>query len=455
MKYVIVFFLLNVIPTIAQQSIFRKGDKVAFVGNSITNNGEFHHNIFQYYVTRFSKHPVEFFNCGISGDVTGGILNRMDEDILIHQPTHIVLMIGMNDVKRSLYGTSPTSNADTLEQRARAIAIYKVNLDSIVNIFLSKKIKIILQKPTIYDQTAVLKTPNNYGVNDALEQCAEYIEKLAQKYNLPCVDYWHILNSINISLQVKDSTATIIGTDRVHPGSIGHLIMAYQFLKTMNHPKYVSRILIDVRSKRLKKIGSNCQIKKIKKNGAYIVFQVKEKALPFPIEDNQQQTLVPFTQELNIEELKVIGLDEGHYQLIIDDSVISTFSAKELQGGVNLALYKNTPQYKQSLAIREILKEMWKNEANLRTIKWVEIGHLKECKNAKDLQIVQSFLEDRFETKYQKLSNGAYYKTQFEKYITLKAREENIIKNLNKQRTNAYELTAPTKHEFTLIKLTI
>jgi endoglucanase len=115
---IICLALLLSLDCVAQHSFFHKGDRVAFVGNSITNNGEFHHNISQYYVTRFPQQPITFFNCGISGDVTSGILNRMDMDILINRPTHVVLMIGMNDVKRNLYGAMPTQDVDTLKQRA-------------------------------------------------------------------------------------------------------------------------------------------------------------------------------------------------------------------------------------------------------------------------------------------------------------------------------------------------
>jgi endoglucanase len=173
----------------------------------------------------------------------------MDSDILIHHPTHAVIKLGMNDVMRKYYGAFPTTNADTLRLRENAINTYKVKFDSIVNIFLKRKIKVILQKPTIYDQTATIKKENNFGVNDALKTCADYIQTLADKYQLPLVDYWTILNNINTNFQRKETKATIIGQDRVHPGADGHLIMAYQFLKTTNAPKYVAQIRIDNNAK--------------------------------------------------------------------------------------------------------------------------------------------------------------------------------------------------------------
>jgi endoglucanase len=114
-----VFFIFQL--SHGESQIFPSGSRVCFVGNSITNNGEFHHNILLFHLTRYPKENVSFFNCGISGDVTAGILNRMEDDILIHQPTHIVLMIGMNDVRRSLYSENISTNSDTLEQREKAI----------------------------------------------------------------------------------------------------------------------------------------------------------------------------------------------------------------------------------------------------------------------------------------------------------------------------------------------
>ena len=446
-------FLLS-LNCFAQHSLFQKGDRIAFVGNSITNNGEFHHNIFQYYVTRFPQQPISFFNCGISGDVTAGILNRMDMDILINRPSHVVLMIGMNDVKRNLYGSMPTLDADTLKQRAAALTVYKTNLDSIIRIFLSKNIRVILQKPTIYDQTAILKTANNLGVNDALKNCADYIEELAQKYHLPFVDYWTLLNSINLGLQKEDPMATIIGADRVHPAAAGHLIMSYQFLKTLQPSStYIAKIYIEKNIKNSQKSSENCKIDDFSKEINGISFSVKENALPFPTVVNQKQALdlLPFTQDLNVEELKVMDLKKGDYSFLIDTTVIGIFTAEQFKAGINLALYPHSPQYQQALAVRKILTDMWVNEANLRTIRWVEIGHLNDLKNKQDLDSVKTYLEKRFHEKFEKLSNGSYYKGQFEKYVLLKPNELKYTIEKENLRLKAYELAQTQVHKYLLI----
>lgn len=426
--------------------IFSSGDRICFVGNSITNNGEFHHNLLLYHMTRFPQQQVRFFNCGISGDVTQGILNRMEDDILIHNPTHIVLMIGMNDVSRSLYSNHPVSNADTLRRRTDAILIYKENLEKIIRLFLSKNIQVILQKPSIYDQTAVNSTFNNLGVNDALKTCADFIGSLAEKYQLPVIDYWTIMNQINLEMQKKNPAATITGNDRVHPAASGHLVMAYQFLKTMNAPRFVSGIYIG-KNKLQKCI--ECSISHFKQNKDVLSFSLKENALPFPTISSQTEglKLVPFEQDFNLQMLHIGGLKKGMYSIFIDSVLIGEFSSLQLEQGINLADYHQSPQFQQALAVRNVLVELWKNEATLRGIKFIEFNpYFKSYPEKSDLAMVKTYLDSMFTIKYS--SNAAYYKQKLNEYLLNKVREEDLKIKLESLRQEAFQLVQPAEHQY-------
>ncbi len=441
-KLMIVCLCMNAVA-FAQSTLFHKGDRVCFVGNSITSNGEFYHNILLYYVTRFPDQPVTFFNCGISGDVCSGVLKRMDEDVLSHQPTHAVIKLGMNDVMRGLYSLYPTTNADTLAKREEAISTYKVRLDSIINIFLSRGIKVILQKPTDYDQTGKQKVVNNYGVNDALKRCADYIQSLADKYKLPVVDYWTILHDINAEVQQKDSMATIIGPDRVHPGSAGHLIMAYQFLKTTHAPQYVSEIVVDHKKNQCK----NAVVTDFVQGKDGCSFKVKENALPFPTSEGQKQglELIPFVNDLSVEKLIIKNAGTTN-ELRIDTSLIGTFSKEELAKGINLSLYKNTPQFKQALQVKDTLNKMWKAVSDLRTIEYVEFKFLSYYKGNKDnMPEIKEYLDNLYKTK---LSNTPYYKTQFDRYYIVKANQKQLLQDFDAYREDAYKIAQPKQHTF-------
>lgn len=353
---------------------FEKGARVCFVGNSITYAGGFHHHIQAFYTTRFPDRNVTFLNCGIPGDVATQVLGRMEDDILIHKPTHVVFMLGMNDVNRPLYRPGTVTDVDTLKKRSDALIKYEKQVEEVVNIFLSKNIKVILQKPTIYDQTATIPAFNNFGVNDALKSCGGFIEELADKYGLPVIDYWTVMDNTNSEIQKNNPSATIVGNDRVHPGETGHFIMAYEFLKTMGHPKYVSKIIIDKNSNRSQKRSSNCTILSLdrKKDGA--VFLVKENSLPFPLKENLQEALkhVNFMNEYNVELLQINNLALGNYQLNIDSVVVGVFSRDQLKKGINLAEYGNTPQNHQAIQVWNTLMNRWEVEECLRSLKFIE-----------------------------------------------------------------------------------
>ncbi len=66
-------------------------NEIVFLGNSITENGDWN-ELFK------NKHIV---NRGIGGDVCFGLLNRIDE-VVASKPKTIFLMIGINDIGRSV-----------------------------------------------------------------------------------------------------------------------------------------------------------------------------------------------------------------------------------------------------------------------------------------------------------------------------------------------------------------
>ncbi len=372
--FLIIFFAKN---SVAQFPIFESNDRVCFIGNSITMNGRFYNYLQLFYATRFPDSKIQFFNCGISGDITGGVLKRLQSDILVHNPTWSVLMIGMNDVNRQLYGKSRENEAGIEGKREEALSLYFANVDSLVKILILGKSKVILQTPSIYDQTAELASANFFGVNDALGKCAIFLKGLAVKYNLPVVDYWTVMGEVNKKIQENDPGATIVGEDRVHPGVMGHFLMAYEFLKAQQAPEYVSLLSIDRKKQKVQKAW-RCTISDIKYKTDDISFVSNEISLPYPrlSADFNPDSLFSFTDDFNKEILQVKSLKKGSYLLTIDSVVIGEYSQGTLEEGINLANNALTPQYQQSLKILKLLFEYWKVVADQRAIKYVEFEHL-------------------------------------------------------------------------------
>ncbi len=436
----------------AKTPLFKNGDKVCFIGNSITNSGEFYNFIYLYYATRYPQEQLQFINCGISGDVAAGVLKRMDKDILIHQPNWTVLMVGMNDVRRNLYTTEASKKTGIENERTKVLNTYRNNTEDIVKI-LGSKSKVILQKPTIYDQTAVLKAANDFGVNDALGKCADQVQKLSDKYNTKLVDYRTIMNQVNSQLQQDNPAATIIGPDRIHPASPGHLLMAYQFLKSTGSSRYVSKIIIEKNLYQSNERSLNCEINNLKTEPDGISFRCLENSLPFPVRPEAMEALgwIPFTEDLNQQILQVSDVKAGNYDLQIDGRLVASYSSEELEKGINLSLLKATPQYQQALKVMNLCMNLRKHESLLRSLKFVEIGHLEDLKIRTDTAQIKQFLDDRLK-KYENSGHYSYYKTQFQKYLLNKPREERTEKQMESIRNEIYQVNKPVPHVFKLVK---
>lgn len=455
--HILLFFLTGfTTATIAQLQVFKNGEKVSFLGNSITMGGAFHNYIELYYLTRFPNEEVKFYNNGISGDVSGGMLSRLKTDVLVNKPDWCVIMAGMNDVSRGLYAEKFKHDKDVIQRRKEALEKYFRNMDSLVNRLMEAGVKVILQTPTIYDQTANSSTENYKGVNDALGQCADFIKGLGEKYKLPIVDYWSAMNRVNALIQKSNPAASIIGRDRVHPGNYGHFLMAVEFLKTQQAPAYVAKIGINAKKRKIEQSLKgktdliNCSSKELS-------FAWEEESLPFPAfsEDLNPDSLFPFSKYLNNEILQIKSLKKGKYIVYIDSVEVGQYTSKELKEGINLALNKRTPQNIQSVKVLTLLQEYWKIERRLRQVKYVDYQLLpigvKNDPTFFDVNLkrrtdkIIGLLKDRPEDELR------YYRRNLDEYIVNKPR----VKEMEDEAELLYQkvqlANKPMKHIYSIV----
>ena len=82
---------------------FEEGERVVFVGNSITHGGHYHSFIWLYYMTRFPDKPITIMNAGIGGESAWDMKDRLDYDVFNRKPTYVTLTFGMNDTGYDIY----------------------------------------------------------------------------------------------------------------------------------------------------------------------------------------------------------------------------------------------------------------------------------------------------------------------------------------------------------------
>ena len=453
-KYgIILFFLICILSTSGAQVLpeFENGDKVCFIGNSITQDGRYQAFIQLYYATRFPNIKIEYYNCGVSGDVADRMLARFEEDILLHQPDYAFLMTGMNDVAHNLY-SDEYPDAAILLRRQKALDNYYIKTEKLTQLLIKNKIQPILLTPTIYDETAKLKRPRGYGINKGLASCAEHIRNMAKKYNLQVVDLFRITNEINLKVQEDNPTNTIIGKDRVHPSTTGHFIMAYEIINTIKPLKYVSNIGLDARKGKIM-YAENCSIK-LEEQSKNFTFKVLENALPFPVKEELEEAekLVQFNAKLNNEMLSVKRLSKGKYNLMIDEQIVGVYSSKDLKTGINLSANQKTPQFIQAELVSALVFNYRKVQNKLRSISYVEYGMLNEYTGANTEQAKKEYLNIELE-KIKGKRSYKYKGKMVNRYFENLPREKALWEELSKVRDELFISNNPQWHVYSLIKM--
>ncbi len=363
---------------------FKNGDRVVFVGNSITDGGHYHSFIWLYYMTRFPGMRITCLNAGIGGDVAKQISRRFDDDVLAKKPTVLTLSWGMNDTGYMEWWKSDAQETfkNRLDTSLKYYHIIEGKLKS------HPEIKKIIIASSPYDETTTSAPQNLYkGKSAALLQIATFQEQAAKAHNWSFVDFNRPMTAINQKGQATNPAFSLTPNDRIHPDNDGHMVMAYLFLKKQGLAgKPVANVQIDAAAKRVVK-AENASISALNNTGNEVSFQYLAKALPYPLDtvvrgwgshrrQSEALQVVPFNKEFNQEVLSVKGLAEGTYQLIIDNEAIGEWSSSAFAEGINLAEQTNTPQYQQALQILVLNEERWEIERRFRNHAFIDYNVL-------------------------------------------------------------------------------
>lgn len=200
---------------------FRNGARVCFVGDSITHQGVFIKHIVAHYRKHIPEVNIEFYNCGIAGGNLGNTIRIFEEDIAVYDPTHIVLMIGVNDSRRGYLGTPPSM--ERYEILFGAYRNYGLNLERFYRLMQERQIELILCTPMPYAEYMESDETPLRGGYALMQGYAAYIRKFAAQYGLDLCDYHAVITE---AMQVE----ILYGADRIHPNSLGHERMAKTFL---------------------------------------------------------------------------------------------------------------------------------------------------------------------------------------------------------------------------------
>ncbi|MBA2470675.1 MAG: SGNH/GDSL hydrolase family protein [Chloroflexia bacterium] len=204
--------------------LFEQGQKVVFIGDSITDcgrrdaNAPFgngYANLVRVFVTaRYPELDLTFENRGIGGDTARHLDARWEKDVLAEHPDWLVVKIGINDVWRTFdsdgVGAVAIDEYETTYRRLLQIAVDRTGC------------RLIVAEPY------VIEADTADPMRAQMDRYGLVARKLAAEFG-----------AVNVQTQgafdraLQTTTPADWADDRIHPNLAGHAVIAQTFLRAI------------------------------------------------------------------------------------------------------------------------------------------------------------------------------------------------------------------------------
>ena len=202
--------------TLSAEIVVKNGDKIGFLGDSITAQGNsMHCGYINLVITALQVNGVKAVKvpAGISGHKSNQMLARMDKDVLAKKPQHMTLSCGVNDVWHGKRGVP-------LDQ-------YKVNIRKIVEKAQAAGVKVYILTATMISENQQAKN------NQKLIAYNDFLRQLAKEKNCVLVDLNKDMQAEIAAIKKKypNFKGNYLTVDGVHMNPLGNMMMARGILK--------------------------------------------------------------------------------------------------------------------------------------------------------------------------------------------------------------------------------
>ncbi len=250
-------------PVPAAAPVFAPGQKLVFIGDSITDcgrRGEVHapygngyvHLARAFLVARYPELGLEILNWGISGNTVRDLAARWEQDVVAEQPDWLSIKIGINDVWRLL--------ANRLDQHV-PLDEYATTLRSLLDRTKeATSARLILVEPYVIappvtgeaalvtglalaDVQRLYPKLREQGVNSGaeFEACLAHFREVMDRYRAVvrqlAAQYAAVLVQTQDAFDValRGQPPAFWAADRVHPAAPGHAVIARAWLRATGY----------------------------------------------------------------------------------------------------------------------------------------------------------------------------------------------------------------------------
>jgi len=214
--------LLLTASVAAADEPLKKGDKIVFLGDSITAGGVGKNG----YVTLIKavlaeKHKdlnIEIVGAGISGNKVPDLQRRLEKDVLSKKPTIVVIYIGINDV---WHGESDPARGTPKDK-------FEAGLKDIIGKIQAGGARVVLCTPTVIGE----KKSNK--LDKMLDEYSEISRGVAKDTkSVPCDLRKAFLDHLAKN-NADDKDKGVLTSDRVHLNEAGNKLVADTMLKVLD-----------------------------------------------------------------------------------------------------------------------------------------------------------------------------------------------------------------------------
>jgi hypothetical protein len=180
--------------------------------------------------------------------------------------------------------------------------------------------------------------PDKDERNESLRRFSDGLKEVATREGARYVDQFAPYLALMLQERSANPSAVIGGGDAVHPGPIGHTLMAWAILTGVGAPAKVSLAEIAAPAGTVT-ASEKCEISNVKASESGLTFDRLDECLPMPIDARAEQALklAPVLDDLSRYELRVTGLAPGNYEIKIDGAAVTRVSGDKLAQGLNLS----------------------------------------------------------------------------------------------------------------------
>ncbi|MFN0080278.1 MAG: SGNH/GDSL hydrolase family protein [Prosthecobacter sp.] len=219
-------------PTFATAEIaVKSGEKIAFLGDSITAGGwgspagYVRLVIAGLEANGIKAEPVP---AGISGHKSDQMLARLDKDVLSKKPQWMTLSCGVNDVWHGPRGVpldEAMAKSGTYDDKVAARGTYQKNITAIIDQATAAGVKPVLLTATVIQENLSSKE------NGLLAPYNDFLRKLAKEKNVPMADLFAMFEE-RIKAENKPNVK-VLTSDGVHMNAEGNKLMAIGVLQAL------------------------------------------------------------------------------------------------------------------------------------------------------------------------------------------------------------------------------